>query len=113
VLGHRFGTDQTFGQDAPAVYRIRYRIALEKPLQGLETDPKEFYLKVGNEYIVAFESGYRDIEIRLIPAAGYVFNPWNRIEAGIDYRFNEFLLSPSDHDFWFSLTWYASIGSRK
>jgi hypothetical protein len=111
-IGHRIATDQTFGQDFPLDFRIRYRITFEKPLSGDQVDPKEWYFKFGNEYLWSYQDNRSDIEIRLAPAFGYVINWRNRLEFGIDYRYNEFLLAPSDHDFWINLSWYGAFGSR-
>jgi hypothetical protein len=111
-IGHRFATDQTFGRDFPLDFRIRYRVTLEKPLAGDQADPKEWYFKFANEYLWSYQENRSDIEIRLIPAFGYVVNPKNRLEFGLDYRYNEFLLSPSDHDFWIRFSWFGAFGGR-
>lgn len=86
LIGHRFASDQA--------------------------DPKEWYFKFGNEYIWSYQDNQSDIEIRLIPVFGYVVNLKNRLEFGIDYRYNEFLYFPSDHDFWIKLSWYGAFGRR-
>jgi len=108
-LAHRFALDQTFGENLPMEFRTRYRLTLEKPFTGEKVDPKEFYLKFSNEYLWAFRDGNSDIEIRVAPLIGYTFNTKNKIEAGFDYRFNEFLFSASDHDLWVSFAWYLAL----
>src|SRR5690606_26582727 len=47
-ISHRLRTDQTFEKDEDVQFRLRYRISFEKPLNGQEIDPKEFYLKFNN-----------------------------------------------------------------
>ncbi|MBN2174489.1 MAG: DUF2490 domain-containing protein [Bacteroidales bacterium] len=108
-LAHRFALDQTIGKDLPMEFRTRYRISLEKPLSGEKADPKEFYLKLSNEYLWVVQNKNSDVEIRFISLLGYTANTKNKIEAGFDYRFNEFLLSTSDHDLWINITWYVAL----
>ena len=72
-LAHRFSSDQTFGKDEPLNLRLRYRIAIELPLSGLEVDPGELYFKLSNEYLLGFESNESPVpEIRLVPSLGYM-----------------------------------------
>ncbi len=108
-FGHRLAFDQTIGPDFPMEFRTRYRFALDRPLNGNRLDPGEFYMKLSNEVLWAIQSGNHDIELRIKPLIGYAFKGSSKLEAGIDYRFNEFTYSASDHDFWFSLTWYSFI----
>lgn len=104
-LAHRFSSDQTFGQDEALNLRLRYRIALELPLSGQEVDPKEFYCKVNNEYLMGFEQGETSPEIRLVPFMGYIFNDNNKLEWGLDYRLRDFELSR----FFVSVVWYVAL----
>ena len=108
-FAHRFGTEQNFTASFPVQFRFRYRITLETPLNGTRLDPKEFYLKSSSEAILATRSGDSDVELRVKPVIGYLFPKNSKIEVGIDYRFNEFVISAIDHDFWLSLSWYKSF----
>jgi hypothetical protein len=111
-MGHRFAFDQTIGDDFPFDFRSRYRISIEMALSGLKVDPREFYLQLRNEYLWSYQSEQSDLEIRISPLLGYAINKMNKIEFGIDYRINEFVLSKSDHDFWITFIWYTSISSK-
>lgn len=67
---------------------------------------------ISNEYVYAVQEGETDLEIRITPHLGYSFNKRNKIEFGIDYRFNEFVRSVSDHDIWLNVIWYSAFGAR-
>ena len=108
-LGHRISTDQTIRNDNPVQVRLRYRIGVEKALNGKDVDPKEFYFKLNNEYLFAIEGRETDLELRLIPAFGYAFNDNNKFEFGIDYRVNEFKSGASRNQFWLYLGWFISM----
>ncbi len=111
-IGHRFATDQTFNIAIPPQYRLRYKISLEKPLAGNKVDPKEFYLKLGNEYLGIYQSNEVTLEIRVLPFIGYEINHKNKIELGIDYRLSDFLDSGSENDMWLSINWFYAISMR-
>lgn len=109
-LAHRFLSDQTLSKIETPQFRFRYRITSEIPLNGESVDPKEFYLKLNNEYINSFQDAAYDLEIRLVPLLGYDLADNNKIEMGLDYRVNSFLKSRSEHSFWVSLNWFIEIG---
>ena len=108
-LGHRISTDQTLRNNNPVQFRLRYRIGIERALNGNDVDPQEFYFKLNNEYLFSIEGENNDLELRLIPALGYVFNDNNKIEFGIDYRLNEFISGVSRNQFWLYLGWFISM----
>ena len=109
-LARRIASDQTFGAGEDAIIRLRYRLSSDFALNGQTVDPHEFYLKVNHEYLVAFEGGDEDLEIRLIPYLGYLVNDHNKIELGLDYRLNRLLLEiPQRHTLWLALNWFVSI----
>lgn len=108
-LGHRISTDQTIRNNNPVQFRLRYRIGVEKALNGKDVDPREFYFKLNNEYLFSVEGKETDLELRLIPALGYAFNDNNKFEFGIDYRLNEFISSVSRNQFWLYLGWFISM----
>lgn len=104
-IGHRVALDQTFADRELPEFRIRYRVVFEIPLSGDKVDPTEFYLKMGNEYILAFQEESSDPEIRLIPLLGYEFSRKNKLEAGLDYRLSGLSRSEEkQHRLWLSLT---------
>jgi hypothetical protein len=108
-LGHRISTDQTIRNNNPPQVRLRYRIGVEKALNGKDVDPKEFYFKLNNEYLFAIEGRETDFELRLIPAFGYALSDNNKFEFGIDYRLNEFISGASRNQFWLYLGWFISM----
>lgn len=108
-IAHRLVTDQTFSRDELPEFRLRYRWVTEIPLNGQSADPKEFYLKVGNEYLNSLQDGSYDLEIRGIPLLGYIVDDKNRLEGGLDYRVNSFLRGNARHRFWVSLNWFVEL----
>lgn len=108
-LGHRISTDQTIRNNNPVQVRLRYRIGVEKALNGKDIDLREFYFKLNNEYLFSVEGKETDLELRLIPALGYAFKDNNKFEFGIDYRLNEFISGVSRNQFWLYLGWFISM----
>lgn len=108
-LGHRISTDQTIQNNNPVQVRFRYRIGVEKALSGKVVDPKEFYLKLNNEYLFSIEGRETDLELRLIPVLGYAFTDNNKFEFGVDYRLNGFISGASRNQFWLYLGWFISM----
>lgn len=108
-LAHRVVTDQTFSPTSVTEYRLRYRLATEIPLNGQSADPKEFYLKISNEYLNSVQNSDYDLEIRLVPLLGYAITEQHKIEVGLDYRVNSFLHQYARHSFWTSINWFIEI----
>jgi hypothetical protein len=108
-MAHRFSSDQTFNGDNPWELRLRYRITAEIPLNGQSVDPGEFYLKLNNEYLNSWQEGDPDLEIRLVPLAGFVFNDSNKLEFGLDYRLSSFIDGNSRNNFWFNIGWFLKV----
>ena len=102
-LAHRFAFEQFFEPHIPVYFRGRYRLHYQKPLNGDRIDNREFYFKLGNEYLWDFRSN--ELEIRLTPYFGYQVSQKDRIEFGLDYR----TLKLNDNNLWFRTTWYISI----
>ena len=108
-LSHRVVADQTYQIDQNPIFRFRYRLATEFPLNGQSVDPGEFYLKVNNEYLNIFDSGDYDLEVRATPFLGYTLTANQKFEFGLDYRISSFLDGPSSQDFWIAINWYQSL----
>lgn len=108
-LGHRFGIDQTFGGGDDFTFRSRYRLSFEKALQGTQIDPREFYIKLSNEYLAAFSKNETEFEARLGSFIGYEINDKNRIETGIDYRLSDFVSKNTSNNFWLGIVYYTSL----
>ncbi len=108
-LAHRIVTDQTFSDSDDTEYRLRYRLATEIPLNGQSADPKEFYIKISNEYLNSLQSAEYDLEIRVVPLLGYAVTDKQKVEFGLDYRVNSFLDKNARHSFWISLNWFFEM----
>ncbi|MEO6000593.1 MAG: DUF2490 domain-containing protein [Chitinophagaceae bacterium] len=109
LLSHRFRTDQTFEKNEAVQFRLRYRISIEKPLNGLQVDPDEFYLKVNNEYLGILKSGKGNMEIRLLASVGYNLSESNQIEAGLDYRVENIIGRGKKNLLLITVGWYDSF----
>lgn len=109
LLAHRFRTDQTFDQEKPVKYRLRYRLSMEVPLNGQQVDYKEFYLKFNNEYLGALEDSKGNLEIRFLSALGFNSTEKDQIEIGLDYRIESLIQDAPEHLLWLNLGWYHSF----
>ena len=108
-LAHRFLSDQTFSESEEPEFRLRYRITSEFPLNGESVNPREFYLKINNEYINSLQEKTYDLEIRLVPLLGYEITEQFKIETGVDYRINSFLTDNTRHSYWMTLNFFIEL----
>ena len=108
-LAHRVVVDETFSKDEATQIRLRYRLGMEKALNGRSVDPREFYLKFNNEYLGIFSNENTDLEIRASAALGYNVTDDNKIELGLEYRVNEFYTAAKSQQFWITIAWYLSV----
>jgi hypothetical protein len=108
-MANRLSSDQTFSSDEPWELRLRYRITAEIPLNGQSIDPGEFYLKLNNEYLNSWQEKEPDLEVRLVPLAGFVFRDNNKLEFGLDYRLSSFIDGSSRNSFWLNIGWYVKV----
>lgn len=115
-LAHRFSADQSFNLNPfekfklkYVEYRFRYRIAAEFPLNGQSVDPKEFYLKINNEYLYGWQNSDNDIEIRIVHLLGYNFHDNSKLEMGLDYRLDSFINNNPQNSFWLGVNWFFRI----
>jgi hypothetical protein len=106
-LAHRFAFEQFYQSDKQTTFRTRYRVSMEKPLNGERLDIKEFYLKFSNEYLYDFER--KDLEIRGSPNLGFKASKKDKIEVGLDYRLSNFINNSTRNNLWFRTTWYISM----
>ncbi|MEL7421883.1 MAG: DUF2490 domain-containing protein [Bacteroidota bacterium] len=109
-LAHRFATDQTFVPDEKLETRLRYRIGTEIALNGQSADAGEPYLKINHEYLGSWQGPDFDLEIRVVPVLGYKFNDINKLELGLDFRFDSFLEEAERRRYWGLLAWYYKLG---
>lgn len=106
LVSHRIATDQTFSPNEATELRARYRLSTELPLNGIEADPKEFYIKLRGEILHILEGSQYDLELRFSPYLGYTFPNKNKLELGFDNRIDSFI--PADLEFtsWTQINWY-------
>jgi len=108
-LVHRLSADETLSEDVNARYRLRYRAALEIPLNGQSVDNKEFYFRINNEYLGSLENKAFDLEMRFSPSLGYNFTDSNKLESGIYYRPDSFIHGETRHNLWVTVNWFIKI----
>ena len=109
TVAHRFVTDETFRKSEPASYRLRYRLGMEKALNGRQIDPKEMYLKFNNEYLGIWADRSADLEIRGLLSLGYNATDDHKFELGVEYRVNEFNQPVKAQQFWVTVGVFLSI----
>ena len=109
TVAHRFVVDETFRQTEPLEVRVRYRLSLEKALNGRQIDPNEMYVKFNNEYLGIWASNRTDLEIRGSLALGYNAVNETKIELGFEYRVNEFDQPRQAHQYWATVSWFITI----
>lgn len=105
-LGHRFALEENFGNNRIQSGRFRYRIVWERSLAGERIDPKEWYLKIGNEYLLAFNSSIESLEIRLLPVFGFEVSMKNKMELGPDLRYTGIFASSQKLQLFANIAWY-------
>ena len=108
-VGHRIALDQSFNENTPPRYRLRYRFTPEIPLNGKKIDKDEFYLKVNNEYLNGLQDGDYELELRFEPLIGFLFTDKNKIEIGPALRFSSELKSSWDKGYWMRIGWFVKI----
>lgn len=105
---HRLRADQTFAQQVLPQFRFRYRFTLLFSLDGLEIDPREFYFRWNTEYLFKIRGTNITHESRWVPLLGYAINDKNKVEIGIDYRWDN-MFSGGENTFWCPLNWYYAF----
>ncbi|MBX2817597.1 MAG: DUF2490 domain-containing protein [Saprospiraceae bacterium] len=108
-LSHRVAADQTWSERSPLEARFRYRILAQIPLNGHTINSREWYAKIGNEYLQSFTEGSYDLELRLSPTLGFEITDQNKIELGLEYRLDSFVEGESRNRIFWQLIWYASL----
>lgn len=107
-IGNRFRFDQTLLNTVAPRYRVRYRIALEKPLSGMKLDPGEYYLLLSSEPILQLQSAIFNAEHRLGVSIGKTLNNNSKLEIGLDYR-NRNMLTRFSHRALLRVGWFLKL----
>jgi len=105
-LGHRLRTDQTYLPSGDIALRLRYALSLQVPLQGLNLDPRELYLKLGVEQLHQLAEGEFSTELRFIPALGYYHSDKSKIELGVDSRYDSLWSEDDTLTLWSTISYY-------
>lgn len=108
-LAHRIRTDETFHANGEPRFRLRYRAASDFALNGATIDPREFYIKLTNEYVNDWQGGNYSLEVRVTPLLGYAINDTNKLEIGLDYRIGSVLKDINTNSFWAMINWYLKL----
>ena len=109
-IGHRLRFDQTFSKgDEEPEYRVRYRLAVDIPLEGQTLDPHEFYFITSNEIIAATSGGDNEIENRLVGSLGYFFGKKAKVEGGLDWRIDKIIAPGLRNRLWLKFGAYLNI----
>lgn len=109
-FAHRISTDQTFEKNEKTAFRVRYRLVLEKALNGDRIDVHEFYIKLGGESLIMYQGKKADLECRFMPFLGYEATKNSKFELGVDYRIGKLIQEEMPaQNFWFSFIWYYSL----
>lgn len=90
-------------------FRLRYRLTTELLFNGQSLGPKEFYLKINNEYLNLFQNKDYDLEKRLVPLKGHNFNDNNKLYSGLYYRLSSIIKANSRNSFWLSINCFIKI----
>lgn len=105
-LGHRFRFDETFQSGKKPLYRFRYRISLEKPLNW-KSGKMSFILN--NEYIPSVQNKMYSMEMRLFPGFGYKMNENNKFEFGLDYRVESLFTKANKQIYLLYVSWIPNF----
>jgi len=108
-IAHRFRTDQTFTRGEKVEVRLRYRLALEIPLNGATLDPGEYYLAISNEPIFSYQSRAIELENRVVFSLGKLIQNGKRLEWSVDYRTDGYVERPLRTRLWAKLGYFYSF----
>lgn len=93
-FGHRFRAEQRL-TDNPTIHRFRYRFAVDFPLEGEKTDPGEAYLVASTESLLsAAKASKPEFDQRLTVQVGWLFKGNVRLQAGAEYRIEDYGQQP-------------------
>lgn len=89
-FGHRLRAEQRITQN-PLIHRFRYRFAVDFPLEGEKTDPGEAYLVTSTESLLSVAKASKpELDQRFTVQIGWLFKGDVRLQAGAEYRVEDF-----------------------
>ncbi len=97
--GHRARFEQRFYENE-TVFRTRYRIALDFPLQGATLNIHEFYVVVSTEALYSLSAkGAPELDQRFTYGLGYQLTDAFKLQISAEYRYANYLNNPSGRVF--------------
>jgi len=108
-LGHRLRADQTYEVDKAFLWRLRYRLSTDYPLEGRSIDPSEKYLTGSLETIVGYARPSFEVENRYVVGVGHFFNNKHKLELSIDYRTDDHFNPRFRQRLWSKVSYYWSL----
>lgn len=78
-------------------------------MQGQNLDDREFYLSFSDEVVSAVQSSEWDLENRVVAKLGFYINDKNKLESGLDWRIDGFLLNGIENQVWFAFSWFKAL----
>lgn len=108
-FGHRLRADQTYEADEAFLWRLRYRLSTDFPLQGTSVDPGEKYLTGSFETIVGYAKPSVETENRYVFGVGHFFNNKRKVELSIDYRTDDHFNPRFRQRLWTKVSYYWSM----
>ena len=101
-LGHRFRTEERF-YSTQTVYRARYRINLDFPLQGLRLDDGEFYTAVGLETLYSISAQEQpELNQRLTLTLGNQLSKTLKLQIAAEYRKEDLFIDQGNRVFFYT-----------
>lgn len=107
-FGHRFRAEQRI-REAGTIHRFRYRLAVDGPLQGENTDVGEAYWIGSAESLLSAARGNRpEYDLRLTGWIGWRVTVNSKVQAGPEIRWENFQGETEKVLFW-QLSWVSSL----
>lgn len=108
-LGHRLRFDESFYKHDRPQFRARYRLSSEIALSGSKLDVREYYLKGSIEAIYSLQNTKQEIEGRFTLMLGHYFPNRHKMEAGFDYRTDNYIEGINNHNLWFKIGYFFNL----
>ncbi len=97
--GHRVRFEQRIYENE-TVFRTRYRLALDFPLQGTTLNTYEFYAVISTESFYSLSAkGAPELDQRITPGLGYQLTDALKLQIGVEYRYENYLNDASGRVF--------------
>ncbi len=108
-MAHRLRSDQTFRKGHSPIFRMRYRLSFDVPLEGMSQNIGEFYLVPAIEQLLNLQSGMLDGETRLLIRLGRNLSANTKLEIGIDHRYDGYIADEERHRTWMTAGLFFKI----